>query len=233
VAEDKIIVAIDGPSGVGKSTVARRLASRLRLPYLETGAMYRALGVKVAELGIDPDDRPRVEALASNLDLELREQGENEVLVLLDQRPLDQRARAPRISEVTSRISTYSKVRQEMVRRQRTFARRRGAVIEGRDIGTKVFPGTSFKFFLTAPMELRVERRLEQLAEAGHAALERDEIAAELTQRDYRDSHRTDSPLALDDTYEVVDTGQLDVEGVVEAIADSIDGIREAEKSRS
>lgn len=216
---DQAIVAIDGPSGVGKSTVASRLAQRLGLPYLETGAMYRALGWKALQEGVDPHDRASVENLAEDLDLELRERPDGRVEIRLDQRSLDHRVRAPRVSEITSLISSYPGVRREMVQRQRHFARRRGAVMEGRDIGTRVFPDTQFKFFLTAPLEVRVSRRLQQLRATGENQLSREVIAAEVEGRDLRDSQRADSPLTMDESYTIIDTGELSVEEAVDLIA--------------
>ena len=217
-----LIVAIDGTSGVGKTTVARRLAEELDVPYLETGAMYRALGLKVDELGIDPADREVVEELALNLDLELRGLGGGRVEVLLEGKRLGERARQPRISAITSAISTYPGVRRVMVERQRAFAAASGAVVEGRDIGTKVFPDTPYKFFLQAPLETRVRRRLEQLQAAGQAGLSAAELRREVSLRDERDSTRAESPLTLNSSYQVIDTGSRSVEEVVERVLDEI-----------
>lgn len=217
-----LIVAIDGTSGVGKTTVARRLAEELDVPYLETGAMYRALGLKVDELGIDPADREAVEELALNLDLELRRLGDGRVEVLLDGKRLGERARQPRISAITSTISTYPGVRRVMVEWQRAFAAASGAVVEGRDIGTKVFPDTPYKFFLQAPLETRVRRRLEQLQASGQAGLNAAELRREVSLRDERDSTRAESPLTLNSSYRVIDTGSRSVEEVVERVLDEI-----------
>lgn len=217
-----LIVAIDGTSGVGKTTVARRLAEELDVPYLETGAMYRALGLKVDELSIDPADREAVEELALNLDLELRRLGDSRVEVLLDGKRLGERARQPRISAITSTISTYPGVRRVMVEWQRAFAAVSGAVVEGRDIGTKVFPDTPYKFFLQAPLETRVRRRLEQLQASGPAGLSAAELRRELSLRDERDSTRAESPLTLNSSYQVIDTGSRSVEEVVERVLEEI-----------
>lgn len=225
-AKDRAVVAIDGPSGVGKSTIASRLAQRLGLPFLETGAMYRALAWKTLEGGVDPHDRPSVESLAKNLDLELREYPDGRVEVRLDKQPLDSGIRAPMISEITSVISSYSGVRREMVERQRDFAQHRGAVMEGRDIGTRVFPDTQFKFFLTAPLEVRVDRRLQQLRVAGETQLSREAIEDEVEGRDLRDSRRADSPLTMDGSYTVIDTGELSVEEAVDLIARVVEHTR-------
>lgn len=219
--DQPLIVALDGPSGVGKSTVARRLAARLGLPHLETGAMYRALGLKVLEQGIDTEDRQRVEAQAAELDLRLKLGNGGEIEVLLDGEPLGERIRTREVSEVTSRIAVYPAVRQRMVELQRAFAARHGAVLEGRDIGTRVFPTTPFKFYLSASLERRIERRFQQLR-SSQPALTRDEVAAEVAQRDHRDITRRDSPLTLDSSYTEIDSGDLTVDQVVEKMARKI-----------
>ena len=224
---DRSVIAIDGPSGVGKSTIAGRLAQRLGLPYLETGAMYRALAWKVLEGGVDPEDRHRVETLANDLELELRENSDGRVEIRLDNEPLDDRIRAPRVSQVTSMISSHPGVRRAMVKRQRDFAQRRGAVMEGRDIGTRVFPNTRFKFFLTAPLQVRVDRRLQQLRTTAHTELSREAIEAEVEGRDLRDRERADSPLTMDESYTVVDTGELTVVEAVDLIARKVEEIRD------
>jgi cytidylate kinase len=217
-----LIVAIDGTSGVGKTTVARRLAVALNVPYLETGAMYRALGLKVDQLGVDPVNQAKVEELAADLDLELRHEEDGTVEVLLDGRNLGDRARQPRISEITSAISAYPRVRRIMVEHQRSFAESRGAVVEGRDIGTKVFPHTPYKFFLQAPLETRVRRRFKQLQESGQSNLSAEELMREVGQRDERDSTRAESPLTLDSSYRVVDTGSRSIGEVVQVILEEI-----------
>lgn len=217
------LVAIDGPSGVGKSTLAREVARRLGLPYLDTGAMYRALGWKVLRSGTDPGDRQAVEEVARDMDLELSHSPEGGVEVLLEGEVLDERVRRPEVSEITSLTSSYSGVRDRMVALQRRLAREGGAVMEGRDIGTRVFPDTPYKYFLTAPQEVRVERRLRQLHEAGTSDLSREQIQAEVSERDRRDSERQDSPLMLDDSYTVLDTGLLSVEEAAQVIVDEVE----------
>lgn len=217
-----LVVAIDGTSGVGKSTVARRLAVALDVPYLETGAMYRALGLKVDQMGVDPANRETVEALASDLDLVLRRNPDATVEVLLDGRRLGEEARQPRISEITSAISTYPGVRRVMVAHQRSFAESAGAVVEGRDIGTKVFPDTPHKFFLQAPLATRVRRRLKQLEESGQSNLSADELMREVSERDERDSTRAESPLTVNGSYRIVDTGSRSIEEVVQVILKEI-----------
>lgn len=209
-----IIVAIDGPSGVGKSTAAKLLAKLLGVPFLDTGAMYRALGLKVLESGIDPLDQQAVEALclASEVGLGQREDGAYEVL--LDGRPVEHEIRTPEVAEVTSRIATYPEVRRRMVALQRQAAEALGGVLEGRDIGTKVFPETPFKFFLDARSEVRFQRRYDELRRRGHE-VSYDQVVDEITSRDLRDSTRSESPLARDDSYIVIDCSDLPAEEVV------------------
>lgn len=220
------IVAIDGPSGVGKSTVAAGVAQRLNLPNLETGAMYRALGWEVYKRGIDPLDQDEVESLAETLNLDLREREDGSVEVLLNGRSLEGEVRLPRVSEITSQTSSYPAVRRRMVVLQREFAKSRGAVMEGRDIGTRVFPDTPHKFFLTAPQEVRVERRIRQLEAAGKTDLSVAAIEVEVAERDTRDTQRRESPLTYDSSYAVIDTAGLSAEQAVERIVETVESSR-------
>lgn len=217
-----IIVAIDGPSGVGKSTVAAVVAEQLGLPFLETGAMYRALGWQIYRAGVDPQDQDGVEAEAEALVIELAVLAGDGVEVRLDGEALDDRVRLPEVSEITSRTSSYPSVRRRMVALQREFANRYGAVMEGRDIGSKVFPDTPYKFFLTAPLEVRVARRLRQLQGEGEPALSTEYLQKEIAERDARDSQRQESPLRVDESYIVVDTGELDAEEAAAVIVEAV-----------
>lgn len=217
-----LIVAIDGPSGVGKSTAARLLARRLGIPYLDTGAMYRAVALAVLDRGADPEDREAVLAIAGAAEVGLHGRDDGSFEVLLDGEPIETRIRDPRIGEAASKVSSYPEVRDRLVALQRACAARFGAVMEGRDIGTKVFPGTPHKFFVTARPEVRHRRRHEQLAELGRDVT-LDDVAAEMRDRDRRDSTRSASPLIKDDTYREIDTSDLAVEEVVERMAAAVE----------
>ncbi|HEV2845342.1 MAG TPA: (d)CMP kinase [Thermoanaerobaculia bacterium] len=216
-----LIVAIDGPSGVGKSTAARRLARRLGVPFMDTGAMYRAIGLKVLENGADPLDREAVVAIAAEADVRLGRRDDGSFEVLLDGEPVESRIRTPEVGEAASTISIYPEVRQRMVRLQREAAADYGAVLEGRDIGTRVFPDTPHKFFLDARNDIRFQRRFDELSIAGHGVTF-DQVVEEISRRDLRDSTRTDSPLTCDDSYTVIDSSELTIDDVVERMAEKI-----------
>jgi CMP/dCMP kinase len=210
-----LIVAIDGPSGAGKSTVARELAKRLGVPYIDTGAMYRAVGLAARETGVTlPITQPdSVVALAEGLAIELVPQPGG-TRVLSNGRDVSEAIRAPEISIYASAVSAIPGVRRRMVAEQRRMARDRGGVMEGRDIGTRVFPDTPLKFFLTAPDSVRAERRFRELAERG-TPQRYEEVLAEMRKRDRADETRADSPLRFDDSYVRVETAGMSPAEVV------------------
>jgi len=215
-----LIVAIDGPTGVGKSTVARTLAERLGVPYLDTGAMYRALGLKVLEEGLEPRDRQAVEQLlpSTEIFLDLRE---GALRVLLDGRPVEDRIRTPEVGAAASAVAVHSAVRRHMVQLQQAGAERTGGVLEGRDIGTKVFPRTPHKFFLDADPEVRFRRRYDQLRERGEE-VSLEEVSSKVRRRDEQDAGREDSPLACDASYRRVDASHKSAEQVVEEMFNEV-----------
>lgn len=210
-----IIVAIDGPSGVGKSTVGKRLATRLGLPYLDTGAMYRAVGLAARRSGLalpieDPD--PLVE-VANRSGIRLTGSAED-ARTFLDGEDVSEAIRTPEISRYASAVSAIPGVRRRLAGLQRELALAGGGVLEGRDIGTKVVPEARRKFFLTARPEIRAERRFRELA-AKQMAQPFEQVLAEMNARDLADSTRADSPLTCDESYTIVDTSELNAEQVV------------------
>lgn len=212
----EIVVAIDGPAGVGKSTVARRLAARLHVPYIDTGAMYRATALYLAERRIDADDREAVATAVGTMPLRLvlRDGGAR---VELDGRDPGDSLRRPELAALTSRIAVHPEVRRRLVALQQEFLHRHGGVMEGRDIGTVVVPGTPFKFYLDAAPEVRAGRRHAELARSG-AGPDAGEVARQLAERDARDSSRRESPLQAAPDARQIDTGALSPEAVVEEI---------------
>jgi cytidylate kinase len=209
------VVAIDGPSGVGKSTTSRLVARALDLPHIDTGAMYRAIGLAALREEIDLHDEPELTRLASRSRIDFIP-GERP-RVLLNGEDVSDRIRTPEVSMAASDVSKVPGVRRVLVRLQQDLGRRSGGVLEGRDIGTKVFPDTPCKFFLTAKSEVRAQRRYEELRQNGMSA-DFARVLEETLARDEQDSTRADSPLTYDQTYTVIDTSDLAINEVVEAI---------------
>ena len=199
------VIAIDGPAGAGKSTVARALADRLGLEYLDTGAMYRAVTYAAMRRGIDTTDLDVVAQLARDLTLKVGDYG-----VLVDGVDATKEIRSHEVTTAVSAVAANSAVRAELVRRQRAWANARGGgVLEGRDIGSVVFPDAELKLYLTASPRVRAERRV---AEAGGDV---EEIAAAIERRDHHDSSRKDGPLVEADGSIVVDTTGLSIDEVL------------------
>ena len=215
------VVAIDGPAGVGKSTVARLVAKELRVPYLDTGAMYRAVAWKALEDGLDPADESAMTELVGAMSFALHIQ-DGEAEVVIDGFAPGPLLRTPRIDAATSQGAVHPAVRSWLVARQREFASREGAVVEGRDIGTVVFPRARHKFFLDAPLEVRAQRRLRQSGEQDDDARER--LRRQIQARDERDRRRSASPLRHDPSYEVIDTSVGGAEQVAARILGFVRG---------
>lgn len=206
------LIALDGPSGVGKSTTARRVALALGWDYLDTGAMYRAATLALARADVDLSDRPRLERVLAGLELHL--EGPR---VFLGQEDVSEAIRGPEVTRDVSRVSADGRVRAVMVERQRALGRRGRWVVDGRDIGTVVFPEACCKIFLTASPEPRARRRFLELQAKGQApAFE--EVLADLQRRDAADSSRAVSPLRQADDALVLDSSHLDLEAVVDRI---------------
>jgi cytidylate kinase len=214
-----LIVAIDGPSGVGKSTVSRLVARELNIPQIDTGAMYRAIALAATRAGVDVHDAAELEKIAEGANIEFIP-GERP-RVILDGEDVTDFIRTPDISMAASHVSAIPAVRRVLVRLQQEMGRRAGGVLEGRDIGTKVFPETPHKFFLTARPEVRAQRRYRELLARGTPA-DLEQVLAETVQRDAQDSTRADSPLTFDDSYTVIDTSDLTIPEVVERIVNEV-----------
>ena len=209
-----MIIAIDGPSGSGKSTLGRMLARALELLYIDTGSMYRAVALATIEAEIDSGDKEAVTALANRIEIDL--EGDPESLsVLLNGRDVTDQIRTESVTEMSSIVSTIPGVRRAMVERQRTIAKR-GAVLNGRDIGTVVFPSADIKFFLTAAPEERAERRYKEDQMTAGAATTYAETLADMIERDRRDSTRADSPLKVADDAIVIDSTGKSIDEVFE-----------------
>ena len=202
------VIAIDGPAGSGKSTVARRVAARLGLDYLDTGAMYRAVAFEAIRRGVDPEDAPRVADLARSIDLQVEDK------VIVNGADATVEIRGPEVTRAVSTVAANADVRHELVLRQREWAEARGGgVVEGRDIGTVVFPSAEVKVYLTASEDERANRRGREMLERDY-----DRVAADIARRDRIDSTRAASPLAVADDAVTLDTTSLDADQVVDAV---------------
>jgi len=203
------LIAIDGPAGSGKSTVARRLADRLGLEYLDTGAMYRGVAFAALRRGIDPADADDVGRLAEDLELDVSDER-----VAVDGVDATIEIRGPEVTRAVSIVAANPRVRAELRRRQREWATERGGgVMEGRDIGTVVFPDATLKVYLTATPEVRASRRSKEVSD-----LDYETVAADLARRDALDQGRVDSPLAQADDATIIDTSNLSIDEIVDVL---------------
>lgn len=213
-----MIVAIDGPSGAGKSTIAQHLAKHFGLLNLETGAMYRAFGLKALRVGLSVDDPVGLEKLAAETTIAL-EPGEAENRVLLDGEDVTGQLRNQTVTDAASRVSVFPAIRAWMVRLQQQLGAKGGVVMEGRDIGTVVFPHAEVKIFLDAAPEVRGLRRFEQLGQSGRRGpeVQPEEVIRDLRARDQRDRNRADSPLRAATDAVVLDSTDMTLEEAVRA----------------
>ncbi|MDQ3805711.1 MAG: (d)CMP kinase [Acidobacteriota bacterium] len=219
-----LIIAIDGPSGAGKSTLGRKLARELGLLYIDTGAMYRAVALAVTRAGASTADPGAVAEVARRASIQLA--GDPDSLqVRLDGRDVSEEIRGEQIGHTASVVSAIPEVRRELVRRQREMGARGGVVLDGRDIGTVVFPDADVKFFLTAVPEERARRRFDE-----ERLKERDQTfeatLADINARDRRDASRQDSPLRIAEDAVVIDTTELPIEEVYRRMLEVVRGRR-------
>jgi cytidylate kinase len=210
-----ISIAIDGPCGAGKSTVALAVAERLGGHYLDTGAMYRAVGLYMLSLGIAPDDAEKVPEALKNCLVDVSYDQDNRQHTLLNGKDVSGEIRTPEVSMAASAVGTVKAVRVALVARQRELAQRMFLVCDGRDIGTCVIPDALLKIYLTAAAEERARRRLAQMNDP-NASFE--QVLEDVNKRDYNDMHRAESPLTQAEDAVVVDTTHMDFDQVVDTL---------------
>ncbi len=217
-----MVVALDGPGGAGKSTVTRLVAEELGLPFLDTGATYRAATVAVLRAGVDPGDGEAVAAVVDRIEI-----GYEDGVVHLDGEPVGDATRSSAVTAAVSAVSAHPAVRETIVAMQRTWVAERGgrAVVEGRDIGTTVFPDAAVKVFLTARPEVRAARRAGDAETRGASVAA---IAADLDRRDRYDASRETSPMQAADDAVALDTSDLDIDAVVDAVLSLVEAAASA-----
>lgn len=212
----KLVIAIDGPAGAGKSTVAKAVAKELGLKYLDTGAMYRALAFAASRKGLAPDQGDEAAELASQITISF---GEGDPPpILLDGEDVSGQIRTPEMSELASALSTHSGVRRELVKRQQALVAEGGYTLEGRDVTTVVAPNAQVKVYLTASLEERAKRRHLEMNEKGQETPEYHELRRLMQTRDHRDITRDDSPLMVAPDATLIESGGMSVAEVVEKI---------------
>ncbi len=211
-----MIIAIDGPAGAGKSTIAKLIAKQLRLVYIDTGAMYRAVGLKAKRNNIACSEQEKIEEMLKNTEVELKNEN-GATAVYLDGENVSAEIRLPEISRMASDISAVPVVRYAMVEMQRSMANKTDTILDGRDIGTFVLPNADVKIFLTASVEERAERRYKELIARGEN-VKKEDVRSDIEKRDYNDSHRALAPLKKADDATEVDTTGMTIEQVCEKI---------------
>jgi cytidylate kinase len=212
-----LVIAIDGPVGAGKSTVAKLVARKLGYLYVDTGAMYRAVALKALRLGMDINDPIVMAMLAEATDIQLQQQGDGSVRVFLDGEDVTEAIRTPEVSEASSIVSAHEGVRKVLAERQKAMAELGGVVMEGRDIQTVIAPDAEVKIFLTASLEERAKRRWLELQQKG-ISVSYEEVLQEVKERDERDKNRTIAPLRKAPDAVEIDTTGMTPEEVAEKI---------------
>ena len=216
-----INIAIDGPAGAGKSTIARRLAKELGYYYVDTGAIYRTVAYFLDLLGISPKDADGVERYLDELTVAIEYDEEGKQHMLMNGMDVTDEIRTPDISQKASLVSAHALVRDMLLDMQRDVAKKHNVIMDGRDIGTVVLPKATVKIFLTASAEVRAQRRTDELIAKGQKA-NFAQVLKEIQQRDYQDSHRPIAPLKQAKDAVLLDTSELDIEGVIAAMKEII-----------
>ena len=219
---EKIIrIALDGPSGSGKSTIAKKISAKLNILYLDTGAMYRATALKALSLGIDTFDEEGVKTFIDDINLEIK-YVDGTQHTYLDGEDVSERIREPHVSMAASNISSLKPVRLKMVDMQRKIASQMSCVLDGRDIGSFVLPNADFKFYVTASVDVRADRRFKELTLKGHK-VDFDQLKKEIEQRDYNDKTRDFAPLTKAVDAIEIDTSYMSVDQVVSKVISYIE----------
>ena len=220
---NKIIrIALDGPSGSGKSTIAKKLSDKLNILYLDTGAMYRATALKALSLNIDTFDAEGVKTFIDDINLEIKYINGTQH-TFLDGEDVSERIREPHVSMAASNISSLKCVRLKMVEMQRKIASQMSCVLDGRDIGSYVLPDADFKFYVTASVEVRADRRYKELVLKGHN-VDFNELKKEIEQRDFNDKNRDFAPLTKAADAIEIDTSYMTIEQVIRKVTSYIEG---------
>src|SRR3989338_1947000 len=213
----KLIIAIDGPAGSGKSTTAQALAVRMKLPYIDTGAMYRAVTLRAMNERISFENKKALVVVAKKARIELKGKNPQKQRVLLDGKEVTKEIRLPELTKNVFYISQEPAIRREMVKKQQAMGKKAGAVMEGRDIGTKVFPNADYKFFFVASPEIRSKRRFKEIIAEGKK-ISIQEVLSDLIRRDKTDLTRKEGPLKKAKDALLIDTTSLTIEGTVDRI---------------
>ena len=215
-----INIAIDGPAGAGKSTAAKAAAKKLGFIYVDTGALYRTVGVNALRKGIDPKDAEKVKATLADIDVSLGFVDGSQH-VFLNGEDVSEEIRLPASSMAASDVSAIPEVREFLLSLQRDIAKRNNCLMDGRDIGTVILPDAQYKFFFTASAEIRADRRCKELKEKGIPA-DYDTVLSEIKERDYNDSHRKTAPLKQADGAVLIDSSNMTIEEAVDKIVSYI-----------
>lgn len=218
-----MIITIDGPSGVGKSTVSKAVARRLGFTYLDTGAMYRAVALEVMRLSVDPGDHKRLGSLLENTEIRFVRKQNGDPVILLNNEDVTGLIRTPEVSRLSSDVATKKAVRVKLVEIQREIGKDGNIVAEGRDMGTYVFPDAPFKFYLDASLEERARRRWKQLAESGGGG-DIESVKKDIIKRDAQDMERSESPLHPAVNAVIIDTTNLTSDEVADRIIKAVQG---------
>ena len=223
IPEKHFAVAVDGPSGAGKSTLAKAIAAKLGILYVDTGAIYRTIGYAVKRRGIEPRDEAAVRAILPELEIGMRYEADGEQHMLLNGQDVTREIRLPEISMYASAVSAIQGVRDFLMEMQRSLARERSVIMDGRDIGTVVLPDADVKIFLYADVEVRAKRRELELRQRG-TPKPYEEVLREMEERDYNDTHRAAAPLRAADDAIMVDTSSMDFDASLALLLDVIRG---------